>query len=93
VNRSRIEEVKGARDQAKSEGRAVRFKNGMHIKPTDPAVLQELMDRVKAKQTQAVSIRIPLADLDAAKKIAEKIGIGYQTVFKDIIHEGLKRAS
>jgi hypothetical protein len=41
----------------------------LRIKPTEPAVLQELMDRVKAKQTQAVSLRIPVSDIDAAKKI------------------------
>ena len=46
---------------------------------------------MKAKQTQSVSLRIPLADLEAAKKIAEKTGIGYQTVLKEMIHEGLQR--
>lgn len=86
------EERKAVLDQAKSEGRAVRFKHGLPVKRTNPAVLQELMDRVKAKQTQSVSLRIPLADLEAAKKIAEKTGIGYQTLLKGIIHEGLRRA-
>ena len=38
------QEVRAALDQAEKEGRAVRFKRGMHIKPTDPAMLQELVN-------------------------------------------------
>jgi hypothetical protein len=87
------EERKAAMNQARSEGRAVRFKYGLEVKRTDPAVLENLMKRVKAKQTQSVSLRIPLADLEKAKKLAEKTGIGYQTLLKEIIHEGLQRAS
>jgi hypothetical protein len=61
-------------------------------KRTDPAVLQALVDRVAAKQTQAVSIRITLEDLNAAKRMAKIAGIGYQTVLKEIIHNGVQGA-
>ena len=78
-------------EEMKRTGSMVYFKNGLKVKRTDPADIQELTDRMKAKQTQAVSLRIPIADLEAAKKIAGKAGIGYQTLLKDLIHEGLRR--
>jgi predicted DNA binding CopG/RHH family protein len=33
------------------------------------------------------------SDIEAAKAIAEKMGIGYQTVLKEIISKGLRRVS
>lgn len=63
------------------------------VKMTDPAALQALIDRAKSNQTKAISIRIANADLERAKRLAEKAGLrGYQTLIKDIIHEGLVRA-
>jgi predicted DNA binding CopG/RHH family protein len=35
-------------------------------------------------------LRIPIADLDAAKRIAAKKRIGYQTVLKQAIHAGVR---
>jgi predicted DNA binding CopG/RHH family protein len=71
-------------------GKLVVLKKGAKVKQTNPAVLQDLMDRVKAKRTQAVSLRLPVADIDAAKKIASQTGLGYQTVLKEIISKGLR---
>jgi predicted DNA binding CopG/RHH family protein len=70
----------------------IRYRKGLDIKTTDPAVLQELMDRVTARRTQAVSLRIPVSDIDAAKKIAAQMGLGYQTVLKEIISKALRNA-
>jgi predicted DNA binding CopG/RHH family protein len=42
--------------------------------------------------TRSISIRVPIADLEQARQIAEKTGVGYQTVLKQAIREGLKRA-
>ena len=41
--------------------------------------------------TRAVPLRIPLDDLDRARKIAARKGIPYQTLLKMLIHEGLER--
>ena len=71
-------------------GRAVLVKNGLDIRPTDPAILAELVARVKAKQTLAISLRIPVLEVEAAKAIAAEAGIGYQTVLKEAISKGLK---
>jgi predicted DNA binding CopG/RHH family protein len=69
------------------------MEKGFTSKPNDPSVIQAIIDRAAQKATQAISIRISVADLEAAKRIAEKTGLAYQTVLKDIIHEGLQRAS
>jgi predicted DNA binding CopG/RHH family protein len=54
---------------------------------------RQLEAAIKAKQTQAVSLRISTSDIEAAKKLAAQMGIGYQTVLKEIISKGLRRAS
>jgi hypothetical protein len=65
---------------------------GLKFTRTDPALLQQLMERAKASATRAISIRVPIADLERAKQIAEKAGLGYQTVLKQAIHAGLRKA-
>ena len=39
------------------------------------------------------AIRLPEADLAQARKIAERKGIGYQTLLKVLVREGLVRES
>jgi predicted DNA binding CopG/RHH family protein len=41
--------------------------------------------------TRAISIRIPVHDLEQAQAIARQKGVGYQTVLKEAIREGLKK--
>lgn len=66
---------------------------GSAIPPTDARVLAELVEQAKAKATKAISIRLPVADLEQARRIAAKQGVGYQTVLKRAIHVGLKKVS
>jgi histidinol phosphatase-like enzyme len=65
---------------------------GSKIVKTDPKVLEQLMEQAKKKATRSISIRVPIADLEQAQRIAEETGIGYQTVLKQAIRKGLKRA-
>ena len=65
---------------------------GLNVAKTDPKLLEQLMERAKEKATRAVSIRIPVADLERARQVAERNGVGYQTVLKQAIRDGLKRA-
>jgi predicted DNA binding CopG/RHH family protein len=65
---------------------------GMKIAKTDPKILERLMQQAKESATRAISIRIPIADLERAKQIAEQTGVGYQTVLKQAIRAGLKKA-
>lgn len=44
----------------------------------------------KTKSVQ-IAIRLPEADLARARKIAERKGIGYQTLLKMLVHESLAR--
>ena len=65
---------------------------GLRLSKTDPKVLEQLMNQAKENATRAISIRIPIVDLERAKRVAEKAGVGYQTVLKQAIRDGLKRA-
>jgi len=64
---------------------------GSKAKTTDRATLEALVQQAKERATRAVSLRIPISDLERARAIAQKKGIGYQSVVKEAIREGLKR--
>ena len=46
-----------------------------------------------AVPTKNVSVRLPVTDIERARKLAGKRGVGYQTVIKTLLHEALKRES
>ena len=73
-------------------GGAVTRLGGAKLERTDARVLAQLMEQAKAKATRAISIRLPIADIELAKRIAETEGIGYQSVLKQAIRKGLKKA-
>ena len=76
--------------RALKDGNLVRA-TGSKILKTDPNVLLQLMEQAKRNATRAISIRVPIADLEQARRIAKKTGVGYQTVLKQAIRKGLKR--
>ena len=41
--------------------------------------------------TRPVTIRMPVADIEAAQEIAERRGVPYQTYIKGLIHQALAR--
>jgi len=43
------------------------------------------------KKQCAIALRLPEADLTKARQIAARKGIGYQTLLKMLLHEGLQR--
>jgi hypothetical protein len=65
---------------------------GSNIAKTDPKVLEQLMDAAKRKVTRSISLRVPISDLEEARRVAEKTGLGYQTVLKQAIRRGLREA-
>lgn len=77
--------------RALREGTLIRS-SGSQIANTDPKVLDRLMAQAKQNATRAISIRVPIADLEQAQRIAKAAGVGYQTVLKQAIREGLKKA-
>jgi len=79
-------------ERALKQGTVLRSE-GSAIPQTDAKVLADLVEKAKSKATKAISIRLPLTDLESAQRIAAKEGIGYQTVLKRAISEGLKKVS
>ncbi len=77
--------------QALKDGTLIRA-TGSKIANTDPKVLEQLMEQAKQTATRAISIRIPIADLEQAQRIAAATGVGYQAVLKQAIRAGLKKA-
>jgi len=43
--------------------------------------------------TKPVTIRMPVADIEAAQEIAERRGVPYQTYIKGLLHQALQRDS
>jgi len=64
---------------------------GSGIQRTNPRVLEKLLEQAKINATRPVSIRLSIADIELAKSIASKRGIGYQTVLKQAMRKGLHR--
>jgi predicted DNA binding CopG/RHH family protein len=46
---------------------------------------------LKKKSSVQIALRLPEADLAQARKIADRKGIGYQTLLKMLVREGLVR--
>ncbi len=41
--------------------------------------------------TQSVTMRLPVQDIERARQLAVKRGVGYQTLMKSLLHDSLKR--
>ena len=78
-------------ERALKNGALIVNPKGLNIPLPDPKVLAELLARAKENATKAISLRVPIADLEAAKKIAARKRVGYQTVLKQAIRHGLKK--
>jgi predicted DNA binding CopG/RHH family protein len=50
-----------------------------------------LVAKLSNKSSTQIAIRLPGSDLAQARKIAHRKGIGYQTLLKMLVHEGLAR--
>ena len=50
-----------------------------------------LIAQINKKSSVQIAIRLTECDLEQARKIAGRKGIGYQTLLKMLVHEGLQR--
>ena len=50
-----------------------------------------LVARLNKTGSVQIALRLPETDLAGARKIARRKGIGYQTLLKMLVHEGLQR--
>ncbi len=74
-------------ERALRKGTVIRS-GGSRISRTSRSVLEKLLEQAKSNATRPVSIRLSIADIELAKNIAAKKGIGYQTVLKQAMHKG-----
>jgi hypothetical protein len=77
-------------ERALKKGSVIHFA-GSRRPRTSRNVLEKLLEQAKLNATRPVSIRLPIADIELAKIIASKQGIGYQTVLKQAMRKGLHR--
>ena len=50
-----------------------------------------LVTKLSRKGSVHIALRLPSPDLAKAREIADRKGIGYQTLLKMLVHEGLQR--
>ena len=50
-----------------------------------------LVNKLRRTSSVQIALRLPEPDLAKAREIAERKGIGYQTLLKMLVHEGLRR--
>lgn len=50
-----------------------------------------LVEKANKDRSVQIAIRLPAIDIEHARKIAGRKGIGYQTLMKMLVHEGLAR--
>ena len=79
---------------ASPEGRAyVKQKSAEALSKRIKARGSRLVAKLGKKKSVQIAIRLPEADLAQARTIAERKGIGYQTLLKMLVREGLLRES
>lgn len=78
--------------RASGEGRKILKAQPARRKPKVPGGSKLVAKIAKANSVQ-IALRLPSPDLAKAREIAERRGIGYQTLLKMIVHEGLQRAA
>jgi predicted DNA binding CopG/RHH family protein len=80
---------RAGRDYVKLRSTEVQSRDAQ-TKRTKPAG-SRLVRQLAQKNSVQIAIRIPEGDLAQARKIATRKGIGYQTLIKMLLHEGLHR--
>ena len=82
------DELDEAKWWASSEGRAFLRRQPPARSVGGGSKLVATLARAKSVQ---IALRLPSPDLAKARAIAERKGIGYQTLLKMLVHEGLQR--
>jgi hypothetical protein len=52
-------------------------------------IVQRLAKQIR--ESKNITIRMPIADLERARKLSQQKGLGYQTYMKMLLHEALDR--
>lgn len=76
---------------ASAEGR--RFLKAQSARKETPGRGSKLVAKLATAGSVQIALRLPAPDLAKARELAERKGIGYQTLLKMIVHEGLDRVA
>lgn len=77
---------------ASKEGRAfLKQKSAVSQRTKKKSEGSPLVTRLNKTNSVQIALRLPEADLTQARKIATRRGVGYQTLLKMLVHEGLQR--
>jgi hypothetical protein len=77
---------------ASRQGRAfVKQKMAISAKKGSEPRGSHLVSQLKRPTTIQIALRLPEPDVTKAREIATRKGIGYQTLLKMLVHEGLRR--
>lgn len=77
---------------ASREGREfVRQKSADALKQGSVAKGSRLVRRLNRPASVQIALRLPEPDVSKARELAIRKGIGYQTLLKMLVHEGLRR--
>ena len=75
---------------ASAAGRAF-LKQQSLARTADQGVGSKLVANLTRATSVQIALRLPAPDLAKAREIAGRKGIGYQTLLKMLVHEGLER--
>ncbi len=77
---------------ASREGREfVKQKSAGALKKGSAPKGSRLVGRLNRTTTVQIALRLPEPDVAKARELATRKGIGYQTLLKMLVHEGLRR--
>jgi predicted DNA binding CopG/RHH family protein len=74
---------------ASREGRA--FLKQKVTAPKKAAKGSRLVAQLNRTPSVQIALRLPGPDVEKARELAQRKGIGYQTLLKMLVHEGLRR--
>ena len=94
MKKSDVPTFANERDEAKwwasTEGRAF-LKQQSGARGVGQRGGSKLVTKLVRASSVQIALRLPSPDLAKAREIAERKGIGYQTLLKMLVHEGLQR--
>ena len=94
VKKLAIPRFAGERDEAEwwsgAEGRKFLKQEAAARNATKPGGSKLVAELARTGSVQ-IALRLPSPDLARARTLAERKGIGYQTLLKMLVHEGLQR--
>jgi predicted DNA binding CopG/RHH family protein len=76
---------------ASREGREFVKQKSQQAKKGNPPKGSGLVTKLNRTASVQIALRLPEPDVSKAREIATRKGIGYQTLLKMLIHEGLGR--